>query len=1038
MPKINNHPNHRESMLTGLEPALAKTASSSVARVAAPIGGRLAAAWRRRQIRRELSSGASANEASEFIRTLDPETASQLVQFATSVEIKSLAMNLATDNLIGSLGRHGNKINNDLKAQLKSLLRLNTSLREDDLGPATEIVFAALSKAISSVTSEISGDLSSLPPAAKASILKVQESYIDSAIRNSALLSGIGDLGSYRSFEDEYRSQVRNLYGTMRLPHAGTTKRVPYDKLYVQPRVRPISDETAAAAVRPEDASAIEELAIDTLRIVLLGDPGGGKSTLSLKMTFDCASSDSGEEGQASVPFLVVLREYAAEMSKNPISLLEYIEQQCNVTFSVMPPQGAIDYLLLNGRALVIFDGLDELLDTALRRRVVDAVTGFATRYPVAPIFVTSRRVGYSDAPLDPDLFAAFTLCEFSAEQVAQYANNWFNLDESIQPGRRHGLADSFLADSIFVNDLRVNPLMLSLMCGIYATENYIPRNRPDVYEKCALLLFDNWDRQRGIKASLPFDAHVQAAMRSLALWLYPQQASQQGLPREKLIDYMKQYLMKKRFDNEEEAENAATEFIDFCKGRAWVLTDIGSERYGYTHRTFLEYFAASQVVRENTDPSRLFDYLLERLQGGGWEVVAQLALQILNKSVEDGADDFLEILLAHTGSDIGTPLRYKLLEFAAQALTYIVPRPPVLQELVTQVVRYYGGDESRQQFANPLHQVLAASSENLPLVAKYLYDSVSRLLEEDAANQTALFIALYADAIAYRGAIQGGWQGGPRNLRYWEQQVKANVERFEAWIESRKEFDFSVALFQFEHGRCSARDMISWHGPEAIFAVPKESLLATIDTLPLAIRILLGFTRDNPSRSLARGTTVMTRDEIEALKNVLLDIPTFPWCELDEDDRVPGLTGFILTNFRSESMGMASFSAFLLLLMAIYDMSDGSDFDVRRRSRLRRELPDDRPRQELPDEAGISLAWRIIRTRDKLVPENRADGSIPGQASLFEELGADFFIRESLSSANIDERTAALIEHWIIDPLLLLVKVRWRQTKAEMGWKLQ
>lgn len=308
------------------------------------------------------------------------------------------------------------------------------------------------------------------------------------------------------------------------------------------------------------------------------------------------------------------------------------------------------------------------------------------------------------------------------------------SLDESVEPPRKTQLADAFLTDSAFVSDLRVNPLMLSLMCGIYASENYIPRNRPDVYEKCALLLFDRWDKQRGIKSELAFDAHVQAAMRSLALWMYPKQEVREGIRRDRLIEYMKGFLLEKRFDDEEQAEDAATQFIEFCKGRAWVLTDVGAELYGFTHRTFLEYFAASQLVRLNASAHALFEALEPHLRGSEWDVVAQLALQILGRTVEDGADDFLaEVLNAASSSTEAD--RVSLLSFASRALTFIVPRPSVLRTLVAAVVRLQldAGPldlsfswRRRQTAANrPLVDMMGATNENLPLVSRYLLERV-------------------------------------------------------------------------------------------------------------------------------------------------------------------------------------------------------------------------------------------------------------------------------------------------------------------------
>lgn len=883
---------------------------------------------------------------------------------------------------------------------MDTLIRLNTSIRDPDLESATEVIFASLATVISSVNSEILENHGRLSPAAKASILKVQESYIDSAIRNSVLLSGLHDLEAYKSFEDQLRSQVGSLYGTMRLPHAGTTRRVPYERLYVQPRIRPLAEDS-----EEKDGFVVEDVIADTLRMVLLGDPGGGKSTLSLKMTFDCASR-AKSDGEASVPFLVILRDYASEISKNTISLKDYIEQQCKVMFSVEPPPNVIDYLLLNGRAFVIFDGLDELLDTALRRRVVDAVTGFATRYPTAPILVTSRKVGYSDASLDPDLFPAFNLCEFSQHQVAVYVENWFELDESISPDRRQGLRDSFLADSAFVEDLRVNPLMLSLMCGIYAAENYIPRNRPDVYEKCALLLFDSWDKQRGIKAPLPFDAHVQAAMRSLALWLYPQQASKGGLSRTKLIGYMKEYLIKKRFDNEEEAENAATQFIDFCKGRAWVLTDVGSDLYGFTHRTFLEYFAASQIVRENTDPSRLFDYLLERLQKGGWEVVAQLAIQILNKSVEDGADNFLDILVTYTEGEIDPALRSRLLEFAAQALTYIVPRPPVLQKLVTHVIRrYHEGQGSEEKYFGSLRILLGASAENLPLVGKYLYDLLWELLKAEPNHPSALFTALYINVMARQGTA---WAGVGRNAEFWDQLIRDNFGRFEIVASARKEVDLYVAISMFEYGRCSARDLLDWHGITAILATPAQTPLEKMTVLPLAVRVLVNFFIEG--RSITNNGTRVNGEQIEELKEVLFGLRV-PWSQEVADEHVfRNITNVLLSHSLYVRKSVGSMSACLLFLMAIRDWENAS---------LYKEKLSQLVLTGNSEDTALLAVKRIVRARDSLLNRTirgwRAEDA--GQVPLNDSSEAEAGLEEIVSSLNVDERTAALIANWTSDP---------------------
>ncbi len=654
-------------------------------------------------------------------------------------------------------------------------------------------------------------------------MLKTIGSLSSATVRSTDLLQGLDELERFRDFEDEYRAQVAGLHATMKLPHAGTTRQVPYEQLFVEPEVwiGPQSD-----SLRDDERRLdVPELLRHSTRAVILGDPGGGKSTLSRKLTHDLAAGRVTGSVQRT-PFFVELRDYATVVrGRHKQTLIEYLEGRCRSPYNIEAPNEAIEWLLLTDRAMVILDGLDELLDTSLRRDVVEAVQGFALRYPTCPMLVTSRRVGYDEAPLDPDLFATVQLGEFTPDKVLAYVQKWFRLDESVETARQEGLANSFMEDSLFVADLRVNPLMLSLMCGIYASENYIPRNRPDVYEKCALLLFERWDKQRGIQAPLSFDAHVQAAMRSLALHMYKTEADagsgageaqgvREGMSRAKLVSYMKAYLREKRFDDDDTAETAAAEFIEFCKGRAWVLTDIGSETYGFTHQTFLEYFAASQLVRHHTSPGALYAELKSYIRSGGWDVVAQLAVQILGRATEDGADDFLQLVIADA-SGLSVSDLYAS-SFAVRALQFVVPRPDVLRSIVVKALEIHLADEGQHADEKGLAakrnelgarvqpELLAVNSENAPRVGSVLRDLLRARLHENVHDEPALRTALLNTSY------------GPTT--FWSAWSAENLVEFAAAVTAQRTTAHWVALIELDRGRVTFKQVVDWHGVGCLY----------------------------------------------------------------------------------------------------------------------------------------------------------------------------------------------------------------------------
>lgn len=482
-------------------------------------------------------------------------------------------------------------------------------------------------------------------------------------------------VNTIRDFEATYRGQVLTKHGTIMPTRFTESRRVPLDEVYVSPTFRS-SNEVVSLA----------DMMGNLKRAVVLGQPGGGKTTLAEKICVDlCTHYDRQPVAHKLLtPVLVLLRKFEEERRRSNCSLRDYIEQMADSHYQITPPKGAIDYLLSCGRLLVIFDGLDELVDTEDRQAIRDSIELFCNRYPHTTVLVTSRELGYSQAPLDRS-FTVLHLNGFSPGQVREYVMKWFRNDLDLTSGERTATALAFLHDCESVDDLCRNPLMLALLCNIYRFGGYIPENRPLVYQKCAEMLFERWDRARHIFVPFSFMREVSPSVMFLAFWIASHQSRQNGVPESVLIARTADYL-RSRFEEPDVAEQRARQFVEFCcKGRAWVLSDTGMRQdgeplYQFTHRTFMEFFAASYVVRNYGSPQALLAFLSPKIVSQQWDVITQLAFHLLSERVEGGDDELLDGLLQRALKDNEHSLQY--LSFAYRSLAFLSPSQAMLARL--------------------------------------------------------------------------------------------------------------------------------------------------------------------------------------------------------------------------------------------------------------------------------------------------------------------------------------------------------------------
>lgn len=629
--------------------------------------------------------------------------------------------------------------------------------------------------------------------------------------RHTAALATRPERHTEKDYLSRYRRHVIDQHGKLEPPDFDRRRRVPIAKIFVPTAI--FKDFHNAPAPRLTSQSLnVYSLAEELDRTVLLGDPGSGKTTTANVLMHDFALNPAGR-----VPFLVTLRTYA-EKNLPERSISNYIEYVLETFYQCAPPRGLVNLLLLSGRAVVIFDGLDELLDTSHRREVTNRVERFCAEYPLCPVLVTSRLIGYDQARLDDRQFTCYRLGGFGEEEVAAYVNKWFAGADDAAPGD----GEAFLNESDNVPDLRSNPLMLALLCILYRGEGSLPRNRAEVYEQCAIMLFRKWDARRRIHHQLRAGHLLEPLLHHLAWRLYTSDDPRSAVTEFDLLAATAEFLHQIEFESEHDARDAAREFVEFSHGRMWVFSDAGTtatgeKLYAFTHRTFLEYFAAARLAYHSDSPEQLAKNLAPRIARNEWWAIAELAIQIKHRTSSRGAARIYTALIADDSLRRTLP-RPDVLRFLALCLRSVDLPAKSVRELTRQLLDEAFAAERPQETADGLtgvtgHNMFGGTSRWQLAVRQLLTgcgsyrdtvaDEVDAVISDKAlsANQVGFVNAVRFALSLSRVVRSSDHVFGDRERAFWKSREDANIQRHAATVLAVAETDVYVRLVALRCG---------------------------------------------------------------------------------------------------------------------------------------------------------------------------------------------------------------------------------------------
>ncbi|MGW3958982.1 NACHT domain-containing protein [Amycolatopsis sp. NPDC005003] len=512
---------------------------------------------------------------------------------------------------------------------------------------------------------------------------------LQKAVENrSTLATHYNEVTHARALATQIREETYRSHSTIQMPHSRENFRPPVHKLYVHRKMlgaRLGSAEGFSTKLPDHQVHEHER------RVVVLGNPGAGKSTYIRYLTHWLSSDHPGR--QPVTPFLVELKHFG----KGWDNLVQMISTRLRVVLQTEVDQKYIRTILTLGSATVVFDALDEAGDLTDRREAVEAIERFCRRYPLVQVLVTSRREGYSSAQLDPSLFAAYILPDFDPPQIRSYVDSWFQFvasPEAILPSTR---ADAFLRESEHIHELRSNPLMLSLLCLLYEYEGWIPENRLQVYKECANLLFVRWDRARRVNAKETTlqSTHIWYLFQELGFWFFTKDA--ETSPTERAVHKVIESFLAREIQQHLTAGTSieATDFLEFCAGRAWLLTRVGSTAKGerlfdFTHRTFMEYFAAEYITRHSDSVDELAATVWQIVLAGASYVVPQIAIQQFEINVSNGLNRALLRLLELGSAEPGT-----LYPFVFDTLRYVQPSASTIETILLTALDHIVSDRN-------------------------------------------------------------------------------------------------------------------------------------------------------------------------------------------------------------------------------------------------------------------------------------------------------------------------------------------------------
>lgn len=336
---------------------------------------------------------------------------------------------------------------------------------------------------------------------------------------------------------------------------------------------------------------------------LLLGDPGGGKTTTLKRLVRNVLTSEPTSDTDVyRYPVVVRLRDHIrngdlylgiADVLRLPYDLPNLNDPERNeAKLGAARLRDRLPELLNDHNAILLLDGLDEVPN--LERPKLEAqISQLADRLQESKIILTSRSGEYSR---HLEGFTAVELEPLSADEVEGIAARWLEDPKDFLDA----------LSKLPYRDVINRPLLLAQLLLLYRGSGMLPEQPALVYRRLVMLLLEEWDKGNNVVRKSKYGSFdVERKRDFLAALAYHLTYRLQRVSFGESDLHAAYSMVRTRFDLPQHQAHDVIAELESHNG----IVVISASGYEFSHLSFQEYLCADYLVREPYS-ERLTDYI--------------------------------------------------------------------------------------------------------------------------------------------------------------------------------------------------------------------------------------------------------------------------------------------------------------------------------------------------------------------------------------------------------------------------------------------